>query len=87
MSRSSLDEQIAAGKRLLRHVGDEYDNGERALLGDLWRTLVWMGKNKQALQLAAALIKDDAVSKVVEAFPDATIVRASKIEVKDEHGA
>lgn len=77
--RPTLEEQIEAGLRLMGYVGDEYDAADRAALEALWQTLRWMRANKATLHMAAALMRDDAVQKVMDAFPEAEPVRATKI--------
>jgi hypothetical protein len=84
MSKRNIDEQLDLAVGVITAVvrGEELsiEEGEVECLRQFVKTARWLKANHDAIRLAVMILKDDAVKSVQEAFPDAKIVRASKID-------
>ena len=72
-----LNDQIEALREVLEHgLVDKED----PRIAALFKTLAWMEKNAHTFQVAKAIVREDAVHAVLDAFPGASIVSARRME-------
>ena len=87
MTKRSIDEQLdlAVGVITAAVKGEtlSIEEDEVECLRQFVKTAKWLKENHEAIRLAVMILKDDAVKQVREAFPDAQITRASKIDVQE----
>ena len=85
--KKTIDEQLDLAVGVITGVvkGEalSIEEDELDTLRQFVKTANWLKANHEAIRLAVMILKDDAVKQVQEAFPDAKIVRASKMEEAD----
>lgn len=74
-----LNDQIEALREVLEHgLVDKED----PRIAALFKTLAWMEKNAHTFQMAAAIVKEDSVQTVLDAFPGASIIGCRKVDME-----